>query len=265
MRFPRYTPLLALLAACLFFFGCSTPLPESEDGSVAVSYAVADEEPTPAPVPTARSGNPVWLFYQNFYKAAQDQLDGFHEALAQSSAPEALECELLLSALEERLTEGMVSFGLLMSADTDISLSYGDYASSVTGAASGSGTITTGDGGSAMLSFAYLDGDMLAGTLTPYRLRYARHAPDQTVVYTILLLRSKKGWAATLDAEGGPTYVLRCGENQTGFYAIGPSAASAGVSPMPTPSVITYDNCVNGATQSWIYSQQEGLTISGLE
>lgn len=243
-RFPRRASLLALLAACLFFYGCAAPAQET---GAPADAAPAPAEPSPAPSPTPRTGNTVWLFYTDFYSVSQDQLDGLHAALAQSSDPAAIDGELILSALEDRLTEGMVSFGLLMQADDDGQ----GYASTMEGAALGSGTIS-GKDGLYDLSFAYTEGGItLSGTLTPYRLRYSRQAPEQEApAYSLLLLRAKEGWAAVLDLGGGPAYALRCGEAELGLYAIayGASAASG---------PITYANCAEGAAQSWLYANGE--------
>ncbi len=249
LRFPRRASLLALLVVCLFFYGCAAaPAQETGAGGDATP---APAQPSPVPSPTPRTGNPVWLFYDDFYSAAQEQLDGLHAALAQSSDPTAIDGELILSALEERLTEGMISFGLLMHEDDGQG-----YASTVEGAALGSGTIN-GKNGLYDLAFAYTEGSVtLSGALTPYRLRYSRQVPEQEVpAYSLLLLHAKEGWAAVLDLGGGPAYVLRCGEAELGLYAIayGASAASG---------PITYSNCAEGAVQSWVYAKGE-LTMEG--
>lgn len=274
--FHRYL-LPALLVACLFFCACAAPAQET--GAPASESANNPAGPAPAPSPTSSTGNPVWLFYQDFYSAAQEPLDGLHAALAQSTAPEAIDGELLLSALEERLTEGMVSFGLLMSSEDGSSFGPG-YASNVEGAALGSGTILP-KAGQAALSFAYTDGFTLTGSLTPYRLRYTRHAPGQAapaaakpqeadpeaaaseetvpaeatpsrgdLVYSMLLLHAPQGWAAVLDLGGGPAYALRFSGEELGLYAIGYTAPQGNVS----APLITYENCVEGARQSWLYT-----------
>ncbi len=248
-RFPLRASLLALLAACLFFYGCAAPAQET---GAPMDAAPAPAAPSPAPSPTPRMGNPVWLFYEDFYSVSQNRLDGLHVALAQLSGPAAIDGELILCALEERLTEGMVSFGLLMQADDGGQ----GYASAVEGAAPGSGVIS-GKDGIYDLSFAYTEGGVaLAGTLTPYRLRYSRHLPEQEApAYSLLLLRAKGGWAAVLDLGGGPAYVLRCGGEELGLYAIAYGAFSA-------TGPITYTNCAEGAAQSWLYANGE-LHIQG--
>ncbi len=250
LRFPMRASLLALLAACLFFYGCAAPVQET---GAPPDAAPAPAQPSPAPSPTPRTGNPVWLFYTDFYSASQDRLDGLHAALAQSTDPTAIDGELILSALEERLTEGMVSFGLLMRADDGGQ----GYASSVEGAAPGSGTIN-GQDGIYDLAFSYAEGGItLSGTLSPYRLRYSRQVPEQEApAYSLLLLRAKEGWAAVLDLGGGPAYVLRCGGNELGLYAIAYGASPAASGP------ITYSNCAKGAAQSWVYAEGE-LTMEG--
>lgn len=252
MRLFTRPSLLALLAACLFFCGCSPTVPTDAPAETA--------EPLPAPLtpaPTPRSGNPVWLFYQDFYGNAQEALDGMHAALAASSDPQALDGELLLSALEERLTEGMISFGLLMRADDG---SQG-YASSVEGAALGSGSISTSDGEQYRLSFTYADGVSLTGSLTPSRLLYARQAPEQPPAYSMLLLRASEGWAAVLDLGSGPAYTLRYGAQtgELGLYALSQQEGGA-----VSSAALTYDNCTLGALNSWLY-QKDGLSMTGQE
>ncbi len=243
LRFPLPPFLPALLAACLFFCGCAAPASDpggSAPGSSAIP-ALAEPSATPA------SGNPVWLFYQDFYSAAQAPLDGLHNALAQSSQAEALDGELLLSALEDRLTEGMVSFGLLMGAEEGSD----NYASAVGGAANGAGSITR-EGSECKLSFLYADGAILSGALTPYRLQYSRQG--QSASYSLLLLRAPQGWAAVLDLGSGPAYVLRSAAQDIGLYAIAYSAPAESPAPTPAPRLITYENCIEGALYSWVYA-----------
>lgn len=261
MRRSLWHPFPVLLAACLFFCGCAAPLSDSRVPA-SVSGA-AEAQPAPESAPTPQSGNPVWLFYRDFYSCAQDLLDEFHGALALADSPEALEGELLLSALEERLTEGMISFGLLMSADTGEPLSGGNYASSVEGAAAGNGSITV-KGSGASLSFTYADGAVLLGSLTPYRLRYTRQAPEQAPEYSLLLLRSPKGWAAMLNPGNGPSYALRSGAEEIGLYALGYFAPQEAAAPGPAPMLITYDTCAEGAVQSWLYAKGQ-LSVSSLK
>lgn len=250
-RSPLRALLPALLAACLFFCGCGALFPQAPVSAPA--SPAATPQPTPAPTPTPRVGNPVWLFYQDFYGAAQELLDGLHAVLAESEALEALEGELLLCALEARLTEGMVSFGLLMSADTEASSLSGNYASSVDGAAPGSGAIAYG-GSVAALSFQYTDGTQLTGSLSPYRLRYSRQAPEaEAPAYTLLLLRSPKGWAARLETGAGDVSVLQCDGSVLGLYLLSEGAQEE-------PSLITYETCAQGALRGWIWDG-EALAI----
>ena len=246
LRLLRGSFFLALLMACLFFCGCAT-LPSS--GEVQGSQT-EDTNPytAPPPTPNASVGNPVWLFYQDFYSSVQAPLDELHGALAKSNDPEALNGELLLGALEERLTEGMVTFGLLMSSDSSSSEVYASY---VAGAATGNGTITA-DGISYDLAFTYTDGTSLKGTLTPYRLRYSRQEPEKPTSYSMLLLRAHQGWAAVLDLGGGPAYVLRSSGDETGLYAIGYSQPQQSPAPTPDSKLITYSTCIEGALQSWV-------------
>lgn len=248
LRFVWRTTIVALLAACLFFYGCTLKTPET--------IVSANLDATPAPIaqvtpsPTPRVGNPVWLFYSDFYTVAQEQMDSLHDALAQSEDPSAIDGELLLSALEEHLSEGMVSFGLLMGADDG---SAQVYASDVEGAATGNGTIT-GKNGQYNLSFTYAQNSAtLSGSLSPYRLRYSRQVPEQeSPTYSLLLLRAKPGWAAVLNLNDGSSYVLRLAKGEVGLY----------VTSNDTPPPITFSNCIRGATRSWEYVNGE-LTMRG--
>ena len=118
-------PLLsALLAACLFFCGCS--LFQPDQAPTPTPTASVSPASLPSPSPTPRIGNPVWIFYQDLYDAIDAPLNQLHEALAATPIQGAdaagdsacLDGELLLSALESRLTEGMMTLGLLLRSDS---------------------------------------------------------------------------------------------------------------------------------------------------
>ena len=104
-----------------------------------------------------------------------------HLSLAAETTQQALEGELLLCALESRMTEGMLSFGLCMRADTDAAGITENYASSVDGAAQGSGSVYQNAEGSFTLSFQYTSGAVLTGRLEADVLAYSRMEDGQTV------------------------------------------------------------------------------------
>ena len=200
-------PLLsALLAACLIFF-VAAPFFQPDQAPTPTPTASVSPASLPSPSPTPRIGNPVWIFYQDLYDAIDAPLNQLHEALAATPIQGAdaagdsacLDGELLLSALESRLTEGMMTLGLLLrsdsSSDTD---PYASYSSSVEGAFQGTGSIQY-SGSTAALRFQHTDGKQLSGTLTAYRLRYGATLPDaQAPVYQILILRAPQGWVIRL-------------------------------------------------------------------
>ena len=259
-QFFRFISLALLISGmCLFFCGCAYLFPAAPSPSP--TPAPSTPRPTLSPSPTPRAGNPVWLFYQDFYDAAQQPLDALHASLTQAaSAPEEqaamLEGELLLCALEDRLTEGMMSFGLLLSADSNsTSSSRGSFSSSVSGAATGSGSIAY-RGSIAELSFQYEDGASSSGSLSDYRLRYTyENAASET--YSILLLHAPQGWVAQLTTQEG-AYILRCAGSEIGLYVMPVRSATEEASPAPS-AVLNYENCILGYTHCWLL---DGSTLS---
>lgn len=258
-------PLLsALLAACLFFCGCTLIQPAQAPAATAAASASPALLPTPSPTP--RIGNPVWSFYQDLYDAIDAPLNQLHEALAAASLQGAdgdavsayLEGELLLCALEARMTEGMMTLGLLLrsdsSSDTD---PYASYSSSVEGAFQGSGSIQY-SGSTAALAFQHTDGTQLTGSLTAYRLRYATALPDaEAPAYQILLLRAPQGWVVRLEESDGQLLALRWDGATLGLYDLtGAPQAEAD----DLQGFITFHNATDGYTRCWEYGG-EGLCV----
>lgn len=247
-------PLLsALLAACLFFCGCS--LFQPDQAPTPTPTASVSPASLPSPSPTPRIGNPVWIFYQDLYDAIDAPLNQLHEALAATPIQGAdaagdsacLDGELLLSALESRLTEGMMTLGLLLrsdsSSDTD---PYASYSSSVEGAFQGTGSIQY-SGSTAALRFQHTDGKQLSGTLTAYRLRYGATLPDaQAPVYQILILRAPQGWVIRLEESDGQILTLRWDGATLGLYDMtgAPPESNA-------EGFLTFHNAVDGYTRCW--------------
>lgn len=247
-------PLLsALLAACLFFCGCS--LFQPDQAPTPTPTASVSPASLPSPSPTPRIGNPVWIFYQDLYDAIDPPLNQLHEALAAGSLQLAdaagvsacLEGELLLSALEARMTEGMMTFGLLLrsdsSSDTD---PYASYSSSVEGAFQGSGSIQY-SGSTGALSFLLTDGTQLSGALTAYRLRYAATLPDaESPAYQLLLLRAPQGWVVRLEESDGQILTLRWDGVTLGLYDMTGAPLESN-----DQGFLNFHNAVDGYARCW--------------
>ena len=247
-------PLLsALLAACLFFCGCS--LFQPDQAPPPTPTASVSPASLPSPSPTPRIGNPVWIFYQDLYDAIDAPLNQLHEALAATPIQGAdaagdsacLDGELLLSALESRLTEGMMTLGLLLrsdsSSDTD---PYASYSSSVEGAFQGTGSIQY-SGSTAALRFQHLDGKLLTGVLTDYRLRYAATLPDgQAPAYQILVLRAPQGWVVRLEESDGQILTLRWDGVTLGLYDMTGAPLESN-----DQGFLTFHNAVDGYARCW--------------
>lgn len=247
-------PLLsALLAACLFFCGCS--LFQPDQAPTPTPTASVSPASLPSPSPTPRIGNPVWIFYQDLYDAIDAPLNQLHEALAATPIQGAdaagdsacLDGELLLSALESRLTEGMMTLGLLLrsdsSSDTD---PYASYSSSVEGAFQGTGSIQY-SGSTAALRFQHTDGKQLSGTLTAYRLRYGATLPDaQAPVYQILILRAPQGWVIRLEESDGQILTLRWDGVTLGLYDMTGAPLESN-----DQGFLTFHNAVDGYARCW--------------
>ncbi len=249
--------LLALLAACLFFCGCTLfSLPAQAPASTPTG-ASASQTSLSTPSPTPRMGNPVWIFYQDFYDVVQTPLERLHGALETSPSQTVsvahisgcIEGELLLSALESHITEGMMTLGLLLrsdsSSDTD---PYASYASSVEGAFQGTGSIQYSSG-IAMLDFRHTDGVQLTGTLSPYRLRYTHILADSdSIAHQVLLLRSPQGWMVRLEESNGNILVLRWDGETIGLYDL-----TGSVQTSQNNGLITFHNAADGYVRCWEY------------
>jgi len=127
----RLSAIILALLLGMAFFACSKgqTAPEEESGILPLP------SPTPSPSPSS-AVNPVSIYYSEYYETCQPRLDMLSGRLSGDASQAAAESLLYLSAHSHRVSEGLATFGWLLSTDAANS-----FASSVSGAADGSGAI----------------------------------------------------------------------------------------------------------------------------
>ena len=240
-------PLLAL-AMMLLLCGCVWFMenPEEEQQSAAVYEPVQDEiEATPEP---ARKENPVSGFYADYYDACGAMEELFQSRLEGEPSKETADTLIYLAEHDLAVSQGKITFGWLLSTDTE-----GSFSSSVSGAAEGSGTITIGivqqpqaedtleleplmtpempqlspipneedqEKNQYTLNFQFASGDTLSGTLTAEGLKYTQDKDDGC---SVEIITEGGVWESTVVRGDGLVTVLRC-DNDGLHFTVAASA-----------------------------------------
>jgi len=216
--------VLTLVAALPFFCGCrmllSFDIP-TYDGP----QATAAPAPTEAPAFSADENmNPVSAVYYGYYDDVQYPSGLFAYHLEQDASFAASDSLVYFSAHEMYVSEGLVTFGWLLSTDGE------DYSSSVTGAATGTGriapnrTVTPTDPdesdsakaveehGGYVLNFYYDDGRSISGLLgEDGALSFTTAAPEGDC--SVTLARADDGaWESSVERNGMKS-ILRLGDD----------------------------------------------------
>ncbi len=227
--------ILLVTAILLFSFcGCVWFMeqPEEEQKTNTVYEPVEDIiEATPEP---ETPQNPVSAFYADYYNACGAMEELFQSRLESDVSKEAADTLIYLAEHALKVSEGKVTFGWLLSTDTE-----GSFSSAVSGAAEGSGTITAGieppaaedeemeltplmpmetpkaspqpeeDGESLeyTLNFQFGSGDSLSGTLTADCLEYGHNTDDG---FSVEIIAEDNVWESRVIHGDGLTTILRC-------------------------------------------------------
>lgn len=127
----KITALVLAIIMTAAFTGCA---PKEEPA--AIEEPQATPEPEPQEVESTIEQNPVSAFYAG-YKSATEAMEAlFRSRLEDDKSAEAADTLLYLADHDMRVSEGNATFGWLLSTDTA-----DQFASSVTGAAEGKGSI----------------------------------------------------------------------------------------------------------------------------
>jgi len=233
-----------LLAAAMVFLLCGCvwfmEKPEEEQQSTAVYEPVQDEiEVTPEP---ERKENPVSGFYADYYDACEAMGELFHSRLEGEPSKETADTLIYLAEHDLAVSLGKITFGWLLSTDTE-----GSFSSSVSGAAEGSGTITMGivqqpqaedtlaleplmttetpqlspipteedqEKKQYTLNFQFASGDSMLGTLTADRLKYTQDKDDGC---SVEIITEDGVWESTVVRGDGLVTILRCDDDGLHF------------------------------------------------
>ncbi len=234
--------LLLAMVMAVPMWGCVWFMekPEEDNQSAAAYEPVQDEiEATPEP---ARTENPVSAFYSDYYDACEAMEELFRSRLEEEISKESADTLIYLAEHDLAVSQGKVTFGWLLSTDTE-----GSFSSSVSGAAEGSGTITMGivrqpqeddvlelsplmtpemsqlspepeDGSEEKqeytLSFQFASGDTMQGTLTGESLSYTQ---DKENGCSVEIITQDGTWESTVMRSDGLITVLRCDEEGLHF------------------------------------------------
>lgn len=127
----KITALVLAIIMTAAFTGCA---PKEEPA--AIEEPQATPEPEPQEVESTIEQNPVSAFYTG-YKSATEAMEAlFRSRLEDDKSAEAADTLIYLADHDMRVSEGNATFGWLLSTDTA-----DQFASSVTGAAEGRGSI----------------------------------------------------------------------------------------------------------------------------
>lgn len=234
--------LAASLCGCVWFMDAGE---EGQQGPAAYEPVQDVIEATPEP---KMADNPVSLFYSDYYAACGAMRELFQSRLEGEATKEAADTLIYLAEHELIASEGKVTFGWLLSTDSE-----GSFSSSVSGAADGSGTISPGISrqpapGDEMelislqpeqtppiadipgegeeepyeytLQFQFAAGDALQGTLTQSRLEYSQSRENG---YQVEIITEDGVWESTVTRGSGLTTLLRCDNDGLHFTVSGPA------------------------------------------
>lgn len=234
--------MVFLLCGCVWFMEGT----EEEQQSAPVYEPVQDEiEATPEP---ARKENPVSGFYADYYDACGAMEELFQSRLEGEPSKETADTLIYLAEHDLAVSLGKITFGWLLSTDTE-----GSFSSSVSGAAEGSGTITMGivqqpqaedtlaleplmmtetpqlspipteedqEKKQYTLNFQFASGDTMSGTLTAEGLKYTQ---DKANGCSVEIITEGGVWESTVVRSDGLVTILRC--DQEGLhFAVSASA-----------------------------------------
>ena len=221
------------LCGCVWFMEKN----EEEQQSSAVYEPVQDIiEATPEP---ARKENPVSAFYGDYYDACGAMEELFQSRLEAEPSKEAADTLIYLAEHDLAVSQGKITFGWLLSTDTE-----GSFSSSVSGAAEGSGTITEGivareeevlelaplitpempqispvpdeageDKKEYTLNFQFASGDTITGTLTGKGIKYTHNKENGS---SVEIITENSAWESTVVHGDGIITTLRC--NSEGLH-----------------------------------------------
>ena len=127
----KITALVLAIIMTAAFTGCA---PKEEPA--AIEEPQATPEPEPQEVESTIEQNPVSAFYTGYKSATEAMEDLFRSRLEDDKSAEAADTLIYLADHDMRVSEGNATFGWLLSTDTA-----DQFASSVTGAAEGKGSI----------------------------------------------------------------------------------------------------------------------------
>jgi len=228
--------LLFSLCGCVWFMDA----PEEDQQTNTVYEPIQDIiEATPEP---ETPQNPVSAFYADYYNACGALEELFQSRLEGDVSKEAADTLIYLAEHALKVSEGRVTFGWLLSTDTE-----GSFSSAVSGAADGSGTITVGitrqpaiegeemeltplmpvetpnvspepeEGEEKLeytLNFQFGTGETLNGTLTADRLEYGQNKEGG---FSAEIIVEDNVWISTVDHGDGVTTMLRCDDEGLHF------------------------------------------------
>lgn len=231
----RISALLLAAALAVSLSGCVWFADDGDTDETPTTYEPVQDEVEATPEPE-RTENPVSAFYSDYYDACGAMEELFQSRLENEATKEAADTLIYLAEHDLIASQGKVTFGWLLSTDTE-----GGFSSSVSGAAEGNGTITAGiaqqepedetemelepiapagtpqltaipeeneaEKKEYTLSFIFASGAQLTGTLEEDALKYRENSSDG---YTVEIVTENGVWESTVTRGDGLVTVLRC-------------------------------------------------------
>ena len=229
----------ALLCGCVWFMD----KPEEEQQQTEYEPVQDVIEATPEPT---RKENPVSAFYGDYYDACGAMEELFQSRLEGEPSKEAADTLIYLAEHDLAVSQGKITFGWLLSTDTE-----GNFSSSVSGAAEGSGTITEGlieqqedevlelaplvtpdmplisptpdesgeDIKEYTLNFQFASGDTISGILTNRGIRYTHNKENGS---SVEIITEESVWESTVVHGNGIITTLRCDSEGLHFTVSAP-------------------------------------------